>query len=150
VPLDDDLDVTTFRIYLYLVRKEGSVGPRDVMRGADLSSPSVAHRHLQKLLDLGLVQKDKYGMYGIKVKANSKGHFWLGKKLLPRLIIYSLFFIGLLAAETIMLTVHVIAHEPISLSLALLTMTTGISAMLFLLEGIRLKDEMRRISLEPQ
>ena len=150
MPLDDDLDITTFRIYLYLIKKEGSAGPRDVMRGADLSSPSVAHRHLQKLLDLGLVQKDKYGMYEIKVKANFKGHFWLGKKLLPRLIIYSLFFIGLLVAEAVILTVHVIAHEPISLSLAFLTLTTGISAMLFLLEGIRLKDEMRRISLEPQ
>lgn len=146
--LNDDLDATTFRIYLYLVEKEGSVGPRDVMRGADLSSPSVAHRHLQKLLDLGLIQKDKYGMYEVKIKANFKGHFWLGKRLLPRLIIYSLFFIGLLAAETVILTVHVLAHEPITLTLAFLTLTTGISAILFLLEGIRLKDEIRRISLE--
>ena len=41
-------------VYAYVVREDRPVGTRDVMRGANLSSPSVAHRHLQKLELLGL------------------------------------------------------------------------------------------------
>ncbi|MEM3640861.1 MAG: helix-turn-helix domain-containing protein [Candidatus Bathyarchaeia archaeon] len=58
---DEDLNATTFKVYVYLVKAGKPSGPRDVMRGADLSSPSVAYRHLQKLVNLGLVQKNKYG-----------------------------------------------------------------------------------------
>jgi len=46
---DQDLNARTFQTYLYLVKAGKPVGPRDVMRGADLSSPSVAYRNLQKL-----------------------------------------------------------------------------------------------------
>ena len=98
VPADEGLDAATFRVYVYMVKAGRLVGPRDVMRGAALSSPSVAHRQLQKLLDLGLIQKDVYGRYEIKEKAGLKGYFWFGKMLVPRLIFYSLFFIGFLTA----------------------------------------------------
>ena len=37
----------TLKVYLYAVKKNGAVGPRKVMRGANFSSPSVAYRHLQ-------------------------------------------------------------------------------------------------------
>jgi predicted transcriptional regulator len=58
---ENDLNATTFQTYVYLIRAGKPVGPRDVMRGANLSSPSVAYRNLQKLIELGLVLRDEYG-----------------------------------------------------------------------------------------
>jgi len=140
VPADEGLDATTFRVYVYMVKAGRLVGPRDVMRGAGLSSPSVAHRQLQKLLDLGLVQKDMYGRYEVKEKTGLKGYFWFGKMLVPRLIFYSLFFIGFLVVEIIIVAIHLSVNEPVDLTLALLTLVTVTSAILFLSEGIRLRS----------
>ena len=76
---DEELNATTFQTYVYLVKVGKPVGPRDVMRGANLSSPSVAYRNLQKLVDLGLVVKDDFGNYVVKEKVGMKGYVWVGK-----------------------------------------------------------------------
>jgi hypothetical protein len=39
------------------------------MKGANLSNPSVTYRDLQKLEDIGYLQKNDYGEYMIKRKA---------------------------------------------------------------------------------
>lgn len=139
---DDSLDPVTLRVYLYIIKKDAPVGPRDVMRGVDLSSPSVAHRHLQKLLSLGLLRKDNYGMYLANGKASFGGYFWLGKNLVPRLVLYSLFFVGLLIVETALVSVHMCANQPVTPTLIFLVFVTGVSATLFLSEGMRLKRKM--------
>ena len=41
----DDLNRTSLRTYVYLVKVDKPVGPREVMRGAKLTSPSVAYRN---------------------------------------------------------------------------------------------------------
>lgn len=143
---DDGLDSTTFKVYLYLVKMGQPAGPRDVMRGANLSSPSVAYRHLQKLMDLGIVNKNKYGMYEVKEKIGFKGYFWFGKNLVPRFILYSLFFIGLLTVEISVTAVRLLAKEPIEAVYILLTVVTTIAAMLFLLEGRQLRSKMRGVA----
>lgn len=132
----------TFRVYLYMVKEGKPVGPRDVMRGANLSSPSVAYRHLQKLTDLGLVEKDTYGSYVVKDKANVKGYVWVGRSLLPRLLLYSIFFIGILAIEIVVIGIRLTMNEPISMDLLLLTFITIIAATLLMLEGLQLKRKL--------
>jgi hypothetical protein len=143
---NDDLDATTLKVYVYLVKTGQPCGPRDVMRGADLSSPSVAYRHLQKLVDLGLVQKNKYCMYEVKEKVDLEGFFWLGKSLIPRFILYSLFFMGLLTVEVVVATIRFLAREPIEPAFMLLLFITTISIALFLFEGIRLRSKIRGLS----
>ena len=54
----EELEGTTLNVYLYVVKKGKPIGPRDVMKALNLSSPSVAYRHLQKLEDLDYLQKD--------------------------------------------------------------------------------------------
>ena len=93
---DQDLNASTFQTYLYLVKAGKPVGPRDVMRGANLSSPSVAYRNLQKLMDLGLVIKDVYGNYVVKERVEVKGYVWFGRTLIPRFVIFGFIFIGVL------------------------------------------------------
>ena len=96
---NDELEGNTLNVYAYIVHVAKPVGTRDVTRGANLSSTSVAFRHLQKLEDMGLIEKNRYGDYILKEKTNINGHVWVGKNLVPRLMFYSFFFLGAFAAE---------------------------------------------------
>lgn len=135
-----ELEGTTFTVYSYVVKETKPVGPREVMRGANLSSPSVAYRHLQKLEDLGLLEKNEEGRYIVKEKAKISGYLWIGRTLVPRLIFYSLFFTGLLSAEiaSIVIRYFVYGLAP-EMVLIYLTLITAISMMLFLIEGLSLR-----------
>ena len=53
----EQLAGNTLIVYAYVVGEDRPVGTREVMRGANPSSPSVAHRHLQKLETMGLIEK---------------------------------------------------------------------------------------------
>ena len=60
---ENELTPTAIRAYIYLIKAGKPVGPREVMRKAKLTSPSVAYRNLQKLIEMNLAYKDKYGNY---------------------------------------------------------------------------------------
>ena len=139
---EEEIEGTTFRVYLYMMKSRNAVGPRDVVRGANLSSPSVAYRHLQKLLDLGLVEKDAYGNYTIKEKTSPKGFLWIGRTLIPRLMLYAFFFFGTLISEISVLSIRFIAKEQLDTVFILLIFITAVSAALFFFEGYRLKRKM--------
>jgi len=133
----EELEGNTLSVYAYIVHANRPVGTRDVTRGADLSSTSVAHRHLQKLENLGLIEKNSYGDYVLKQKANVNRHVWVGKNLVPRLMFYSFFFMGALATEvSIILLSLIIEGLAVQSSFFFLTGMTTIAMMLFLAEGI--------------
>jgi len=140
---NDELNVSTFQTYVYLVKVGKPVGPRDVMRGADLSSPSVAYRNLQKLMDLGLVVKDEYGDYVAKEKMRLKGFVWIGKTLVPRFAILGFIFVGILIGEVAILLPHLFAGAAVEGSFWLLTVVTVVSAAVFLIEGLRFRRKSR-------
>ncbi|MCW4010521.1 MAG: helix-turn-helix domain-containing protein [Candidatus Bathyarchaeota archaeon] len=133
---DQELDGTTLRIYVALANSDKPLGPREVTRLAQLSSPSVAYRNLQKLEELGLVEKDAFGEYTIKQKQRVKGHLWVGSRLFPRLLFYAFFFIGILSVETIIAGLRLLESEPLQYDFILLIVVTATSTVLFLLEGI--------------
>ena len=136
---EEELNATTFQTYLYLVKVGKPVGPRDVMRGANLSSPSVAYRNLQKLMDLGLVVKDDYGNYVVKEKMGMKGYVWVGKTLIPSFAIFGFIFIGVLIGEIAILTPHLLAGASVEGAFWLLTIVTVVSAAIFLFEALRFR-----------
>jgi hypothetical protein len=115
--IEEEIKADTFQVYLYLVKKGNYIGPRDIMRATDLSSPAVAHRILQKLVDLGLADKDAYGRYRAIEKVGFKGHVWLGKSLFPRFILYGFFLVGLLIIEISVLGARLANSEFIETSL---------------------------------
>jgi hypothetical protein len=135
----EELEGNTLTVYAYIVHVDKPVGTRDVTRGANLSSTSVAHRHLQKLETFGLIEKNQYGDYILKQKASINGHVWVGKNLVPRLMFYSFFFMGAFAAEvSIILLSLVIKDLVIQVSFIFLMGMTGVAMILFLIEGILL------------
>ncbi len=137
---DEELEGNTLIVYAYVAKEGKPVGTRDVTRGANLSSPSVAHRHLQKLEALGLLEKNEYGNYLLKEKANISGHVWVGRNLIPRLMFYSFFFMGAFSAEiAIILLSYLVGNVVIEASFLFLTGMTAIAMILFLAEGISLR-----------
>lgn len=138
MPGEEELEGTTLKVYLYVVKEGKPVGPRDVMRGTNLSSPSVAYRHLQKLETLGLLQRNAHGEYRVKEKTSIKGHLWIGRNLVPRLIFYSFFFIGILSVEIATIAIRLVVGEPLQMDFIFLTFITVVATALFLFEGIML------------
>jgi hypothetical protein len=135
----DELEGNTLNVYAYIVHAAKPVGTRDVTRGACLSSTSVAHRHLQKLEDLGLIEKNQYGDYILKEKTSVNGHVWVGRNLVPRLMFYSFFFMGAFGAEVAIIALsYLINGIIIEISFFFLTVITGAAMVVFLIEGILL------------
>lgn len=92
---ESELRGTTLRVYWYLFKKGRSAGVREVQRALGMSSPSTALHHLDKLRELGLVEKDSLGQYVMmnEVKVGVARFFTrLGTLVLPRYLFYAAFF----------------------------------------------------------
>jgi hypothetical protein len=133
----EELEGITLGVYLYVVKKGKPVGPRDVMKGAHLSSPSVAYRHLQKLEDLGYLQKDKYGEYITKGKARVRGYIWVGRRIMPKMLVYSFIFMSILIVELVVLALHYsVENYTFKVFFLLLTLITGFAMAVFAVEAL--------------
>jgi predicted membrane protein len=136
---DEELEGNTLTVYAYVAKEGRPVGTRDVTRGANLSSPSVAHRHLLKLEALGLIERNKYGDYVLKEKTSVSGHIWVGRTLVPRLLFYSLFFTGALCSEIAIVILSSLTRSfVIETSFLFLVGITAVAMVLFLIEGVTL------------
>ena len=142
--VDEELEGNTLNVYAYAVKEGRPVGPRDVMRGANLSSPSVAYRQLQKLENLGLMEKNPYGEYAVKERTSISGHLWIGRNLVPRLVFYAFFFMGILGAEIAIIAVQVFFFgQSLNVEILYLIVITALAMSLFLGEGILLRRKTR-------
>jgi hypothetical protein len=86
-------EYTTFKVYVFLF-KAGEASIREVYRGCDLSSPSLALHHLEKLEELKLVRKDEKGVYHVVARKFGVLHFFhkTGRWLLPRSLFYTMLY----------------------------------------------------------
>lgn len=140
---NEELEGNTLNVYAYIVHAAKPVGTREVTRGANLSSTSIAHRQLQKLEDMGLIQKNEHGDYILKEKTSIEGHVWIGRNLVPRLMLYSLFFLGAFGAEiSLILLSYLTKGIVIQISFLFLTGMTGATMLLFLIEGILIRRKL--------
>jgi hypothetical protein len=139
------LEGITLNVYLYVVRQGKPVGPREVMKGAKLSSPSVAYRHLQKLEDLAVLAKNEYGEYVVKQKVNARGYIWIGKLFLPKMLLYAVVFAGILTAELLVLLWHwAVEDVEFKIFFGLLMAVTGVALGLFVFEGVMQHRRLKR------
>jgi len=110
-----ELKGNTLRVYWYILKSAGSnVGVREVQRALGFSSPTLAVYHLDKLAELGLVEK-RYGEYHLvrEVKVGVLKQFVrVGAFMLPRHLFYATLFTTLL----ILFTIYLIGFEQVSFS----------------------------------
>jgi predicted DNA-binding transcriptional regulator len=134
--LESALKGKTLLVYWYLVQQPThTVGTREVQRALGFSSPSIAVHHLEKLLDLGLIQKRATGDYVLEeeVKVGILRFFTrLGRFLVPRYLFYSVLFSTMLVAY---LTLCVVNQITPSLYTAMFGL---IASVIFWFETVRL------------
>jgi intracellular septation protein A len=142
------LEGTTLSVYRYVAKEGKPIGPRDVMRGVHLNSPSVAYRHLQKLEDSGLLMKNEYGEYFLKKKTKVDGYHWIGRNLLPNVMFGFYLFSGLLIAEIAVLALHFpVETYEFKVFFLIGFSVTGIAMIFFLIEGIMLIRKINKTSM---
>jgi len=94
-----ELRGNTLRAYWALMNaRDGVLGPRELQRRLGFSSPALASYHLNKLADMGLVEKER-GDYRLvrEVRVGVLKQFVkLGTFLLPRYVLYATLFTTLL------------------------------------------------------
>ncbi|MEM2124901.1 MAG: winged helix-turn-helix domain-containing protein [Candidatus Methanosuratincola sp.] len=130
-----ELKGTTLRVYWILLKHgEKGAGPRDIARELGLSSPSVAAYHIEKLRNLGIVEKTGEGAYvpkkDVDVEVVSDFVRVLGM-MLPRFFFYSVFF-------TTMLITFLIVYPLRSDPQTVVALVFGLTAsMIFWAETLR-------------
>jgi hypothetical protein len=134
---NEELEGITLDVYLHVLKKGKPVGPREVMKAVNMSSPSVAYRHLQKLEDLGYLQKNEYGEYIAKNKAHITGYVWIGHHLMPKMWRYSLIFLVILTVELVVLAIHYrVETYEFKVFFLLLLLVTATALGVFAREGL--------------
>ena len=93
--ISSELKGNTLRVYWKLLKApDGKIGVRETQRKLRFSSPHLAQYHLEKLIDLGLVEK-KYGDYHLvrRVKVDILKQFIsIGTIMIPRFTMYAVMF----------------------------------------------------------
>ena len=97
---DDILEGTTRKVFRFVYRQHEPVGVHDVQRGLGLSSPSVAHYHIAKLLKAGLLKEEGDGY--VVEKAVFENMIRVRRTVLPLQTGYAAFF---LTALVVLLTI---------------------------------------------
>ncbi len=90
---------TTLLVYWHLLKTGSTVSVRRLQRELDLSSPSVALYHLEKLVNLGLVEKNFRGDYELKQTVGVgvlKSFVRVSGFMVPRYLFYTAYFLTLL------------------------------------------------------
>jgi len=130
--IDYELRGKTMKVYLYLLKHGKASGISEVQRALGFSSPSIAVHHLDKLIDLGVVEKNERSEYVLvkKVDVGVLSTFiQVGGFILPRLGFYASFFTSL--------TLLYVAEYQRNLNPFALVLGIGASAVLWY-ESIRI------------
>jgi hypothetical protein len=97
--VESNLKGNTLRVYWVLLQSSGSsIGPREVQRKLGFSSPALAVYHLDKLVELGLVEKVSGEYHLVKtVDVNILRQFTRVRGfIIPRDVLYATLFTTLL------------------------------------------------------
>ncbi|MEB3779577.1 MAG: ArsR family transcriptional regulator [Desulfurococcales archaeon] len=93
---------TSLRVYLTLLSLDKPVGIRELQRILGFKSPSTARHHLERLVDLGLVERSGGGYRAKRPREGLLTTYMVVKgRLLPRLIVTASFTLGLAVAYTL-------------------------------------------------
>ncbi len=130
------LSATTLKIYIYLLEQSRPQGPREITRALNLSSPSIAHYHLRKLEELGLVKKAPDGYVAVP-GARIEGYITIGRRILPKLKFYALLYTGLLIVELLGLVLTILKRQLPKPELLILIVITVITITIFVKESKR-------------
>jgi predicted DNA-binding transcriptional regulator len=114
----------TLRVYKYILRSDKPVGIREVQRALNLSSPTLALYHMNKLEEAGLIKKEAEGFVANRVILENLIRF--RRILIPRNFFYTIFLISSFIILALFLRPSVITREYV-FSLAVIGVATATS-----------------------
>ena len=106
---EDGLRGRTLAVYVWLVRHQ-EAGVREIQKELGFSSPSVAFRHLDKLVEMGVAEKHENDRYALARKVDSGSllpFVSLAGLTFPRLGFYAILF-SAVAAGYVLLNLRVL------------------------------------------
>ncbi len=135
VPLKDlvaALKGKTLQVYWYMLRHPVPMTAREIQRGTRLSSPSLSMHHLERLKNLGLVDKDVHGQYTIRrdIRVGVLNLFvGRGRLMVPRYLFYATFYTSITAS---LLTVAFLTNSVTNwLSVVLIVILLSLDVLLW-------------------
>ncbi len=131
-----ELSGVPLKIYVYLLESKEPKSVREIAEALNMA-PSSIHYHLKKLASVGIIKRNVNG-YTISKKINIEGYMILMNKLIPKLLIYSFFFLGVLIGEIIV----ILKTRIINTDRGILLLSTMIAFLLFFYEGIISKKKL--------
>jgi hypothetical protein len=96
---------TTWDVYLCILTSKDPVGVRDIWRSLKLSSPSLAQYHVNKLLDLKLIETTVNGKYRTNDEERLealRSFLMLRGMLIPRMVVYGALLSGILVSYLVL------------------------------------------------
>ena len=91
---------TTYDVYLCILTSNSPVGVREIWRALKLSSPSLAQYHVNKLMELKLIepQAGKYVTNDQEQLEALRSFLMLRGMLIPRMVVYAALSAGILTS----------------------------------------------------
>jgi DNA-binding transcriptional ArsR family regulator len=121
----DVLRGLTLKVYKFILKQNKPVGIREVQRALNLSSPTLALYHIDKLEQAGLIKKELDGYVADRVILENLVRF--RKFLIPRNFFYTVFFASSLVFLTVFLRPPILTREYV-FSVGVITIATATSA----------------------
>jgi len=90
---------TAWDIYLYILTSDKPAGIREIWRALNLSSPSLVQYHVNKLLEMKLIEPTSDGKYqanDLERTGTLRNFVMLRGRLIPRLVFHGAVILGIL------------------------------------------------------
>jgi DNA-binding Lrp family transcriptional regulator len=120
----DALRGLTLKVYRFVLKNDKPVGIREVQRALNMSSPTLALYHMNKLEEAGLIKKEATGYVADRVILENL--IRLRRILVPRNFFYMVFFLASLLMLAVLLRPPVLSREYV-FSLAVIGVATATS-----------------------
>jgi len=120
----DVLRGLTLKVYKVVLRSDKPIGIREVQRALNLSSPTLALYHVNKLEEAGLIKKELNGYVADRVILENLVRF--RRILIPRNLFYTIFLTSSLVMLTVLLRPPTLTREYV-FSLAVITIAAATS-----------------------
>jgi repressor of nif and glnA expression len=120
----DVLRGLTLKVYRFILKNDKPVGIREVQRGLNLSSPTLALYHINKLEEAGLIKKELDGYVADRIILENLVRF--RRILIPRNFFYMIFLITSLVMLAVFLRPPTLTREYV-FSLAVITIAAATS-----------------------
>ena len=105
----DVLRGLALKVYKFIMKSDKPVGIREVQRALNLSSPTLALYHMNKLEEAGLIKKEANGYVADRIVLENVVR--LRRILIPRNFFYMIFFITSLVMLAVFLRPPTLSRE---------------------------------------